>query len=153
MIRLVFDTSGMTSTVGMILSDQAVAEVYGAFGDGCLERYGLDISNVADPFIKRNYLSTPVLRMVQSFVKQYGKENAIGIIKTLFGVAHEGAWRGEQVGKSIFMTKRRWLADELLLEHQKSVAESGKWEVVNGPIGAEKRTEKVRVQPVDAPCS
>lgn len=128
-----FDLGGsMTSTAKMILSNESVADVYGAFGDGCMAYYGIDISDASDAFIKRNYLSTPVLRTVQSFVKQYGADNAKGIVSTLFGVGHEGMWRGEQVGKSIFSTSRRWMADELLLEYQKLKAEERRWEAVDG---------------------
>ena len=97
-------------SAGAILSDASVAHVFGVFGDCCLSRYGFDIRE------KPSIMSARVLRQVQSFTKEYGEEDAVGIVKTMFGVGHEGIWRGVPIGTSIFSKSYRWLAEKMLIE-------------------------------------
>ena len=87
---------GVAGSVGAMLSDASVARVYGVFGDGCLEYYRFDIRE------KRTFMSAKVLRQVKSFVADYGEEDAVAIVRTMFGVMHEGVWKGKPIGTSIF---------------------------------------------------
>lgn len=96
-----------------LLQDEAVLEVYQAFSDGCLRCFNMDITEHPSP-----YFTAVTLKQVRAFVLYYGRADAVGIVKELFGVAHEGRWRGEVVGKDIFSAKKRWMADKLLMEHQ-----------------------------------
>ena len=95
---------------GAILENASVAKVYGKFGDECLRCYGIDIRD------KRTFVSAKVLRQVEGFVKDYGEEDAIGIIDVMFNAMYNGNWKGRPLGTSIFSKSFRWLADQFLLE-------------------------------------
>lgn len=97
-------------SAGAILQDVDVLKVYSLFGDGCLRCYNMDIRG------KRTYESAATLKQVRSFVDDYGVEDACKVMFALFGVGHEGKWRGEAVGKSIFAKSHRWMAEKLLIE-------------------------------------
>lgn len=101
-------------SAGAILSDSSVARVFGEFGDGCMRYYGFDIRD------KPSIMSARVLRQVQSFTREYGEDDAVGIIRTMFGVGHEGVWRGVPIGTSIFSSGYRWLAEKMLIEFEQS---------------------------------
>ena len=105
---------GAAGSSGAILSDSSVRRVYGHFGDKCLETYQMDIRE------KRTFMSAQTLRQVQSFVRDYGEDDAIGIIDVMFGFGHEGMHRGRPIGTSIFSKSFRWMADEFLIEHEQS---------------------------------
>lgn len=101
-------------SAGAILQDPSVQRVYGLFGDGCLKYYKLDIRTTGG---KRNpYLSAAAMRQVKSFIDYYGEDDAYAIIETLFGVMHEGRFKGQPLGNGIFSSSKRWMSDQLLLE-------------------------------------
>ena len=100
-------------SVGAILANEQVANVYGAFGDGCMRCYRMDIRE------KRTYMSSKVLRQVQTFVSDYGEDDALGIVEEFFGVMHEGNFNGKPLGTSLFSKGFRWFADQLLAEHER----------------------------------
>ena len=115
MIHMDFDIKPRgAGSVGAILQDADIASIYGMFGDGCLRYYGMDIRT------KRRCMDKVALNQVRSFVKEYGTEDARKIIGALFGVAHEGLWRGQPVGNAIFSKSHRWMADKLLMEAERS---------------------------------
>lgn len=105
---------GGAGSSGAILSDSSVRRVYGRFGDKCLSVYHMDIRE------KRTFMSAQTLRQVQSFVRDYGEEDAMKIIDTMFGFGHEGMYRNRPIGTSIFSKSFRWMADELLIEAEQS---------------------------------
>lgn len=110
---MMFDDAGGRKVAGgasAILSDPGVAEVYGLFGDMCLERYGFDIRE------RRSFMSAQVLRQVQSFVREYGVEDAKRIVERLFDDRYRGSYEGKTIGTSIFSKGYRWLANRLLME-------------------------------------
>lgn len=112
---MVFDVKPRgAGSAGAILSDASVAKVYGEFGDGCERCYRFDIR------AKRTFMSAKVLRQVQSFVQDYGEEDAVKIVRTMFGVGHEGVWKGSPIGTSLFGKNFRWLSDMLLIEAEQS---------------------------------
>lgn len=118
-------------SVGAILSNASVARVYGAFGDGCKRCYRMDIRE------KRTYMSSKVLRQVQSFVADYGEDDALGIVEEFFGVMHEGNCNGKPLGTSLFSRGFRWFADQLLAEHERSGVRIGKAGGDGGRDGAQ----------------
>lgn len=104
----------VAGSASAILQDESVRRVYGTFGDGCLRCYNMDIRQ------KRQFMSATTLRQVRSFIDDFGADDAIKIIKALFGVAHEGRWHGEAVGKQVFAKSHRWMAEKLLIEAEMS---------------------------------
>ena len=101
-----------------LLHDESILEVYQTFADGCMRCFNMDITKHMTP-----YFTVITLRQVRAFVQCYGRDDAKAIVSTLFGVSHEGRWRGEIVGKDIFSARKRWMADKLLLEHGQSNGE------------------------------
>lgn len=102
------------SSAGAILKDSRVASVYGAFGDGCLRCYHIDIRE------KRTYTNSTVLRQVRSFVNDYGEDDALRIVDAVFNGNHNGYFRGQPIGLKVFSKGFRWMANELLLEGNQS---------------------------------
>lgn len=96
------------------MSDPDHQRVMSAYGDGALRCYHMDIRN------NRSTWRPTVMRQLQSFVKEYGADDGVKIVNRLFSVMHEGKWKGEMVGTSIFGTHRRWMADLLLAEAEKT---------------------------------
>ena len=99
-----------------IFEDESVSHVYGIFSDGCMRCFNMDISQHQRP-----YLTAITARQVRAFVLHYGRDDAAGIVEELFGVGHEGKWRGQVVGVDIFSSHSRWMADKLLMEHQANI--------------------------------
>lgn len=102
--------SAGAGSAGAILQNEGVRRVYSAFGDCCQRVYRFDIRT------KPTYMNAQTLRQVQSFVRDYGVEDAEAIVNAFFGVGHEGMLRGKPLGKSIFSKSFRWLSDQLLIE-------------------------------------
>lgn len=108
-----FDTIPKSKVAGSaysILQNDAVRNVFSLFGDKCLDCYNIDIRT------KKTFMSARVLRQVQSFVNEYGEEDAIKIIEKMFSPRYEGKFRGDILGTSIFAKNMRWLANKFLLE-------------------------------------
>lgn len=114
------DACNATKGARIILTDSSVATIYGIFGDCYLAAFGLDIRE------KRSFLTVPILRMVQCFVGEYGKDDSERIVRQLFRPPHDGRCRGSIVGTAIFSKKYRWLANQLLTED--SQADGAGWE-------------------------
>ena len=84
-------------------------EVWEVFAEGCRKCYNIDISS------KKAIANTGNYKIIRTFIREYGKEDAIRILNRLFGF-YNGVWKGQAVGFSIFYSKMRWLANELLME-------------------------------------
>ena len=93
-----------------ILRNEDVRSVFSAFGDGCLEHYGMDIRE------KKSIYSAQVLRQVQSFVSEFGVDDALSVIGAMFSASRLGMDNGKPIGASIFSKSHRWLANQLLTE-------------------------------------
>ena len=108
-------------TIAATLSNAETREVWLAFADGCLSCYGMDLRK-GGPWV-----TGPIIKTCETFTKNYGKDDALRIIRQLFTFPHEGAWRGQNVGTSIFTRGWRWLADSLLAESYKGEKNAGGW--------------------------
>ena len=100
----------MAGSADAILSDPRISDVYGLFGDKILREFGIDIRQ------KRTFMSAKVLRQVQSFVMDYGVDDAKKIINQAFSISRKGRFKGRAIGTSLFAKNMRWYADQLLLE-------------------------------------
>ena len=101
-------------------SDQDAREVYDIFRRG-----SVDFFNV-DPMQQRTMFTAPVMRSVQQFVADYGKEDAIKITNFVF-TAWKGRNRGNPVGKEMFSKKFRWLTDLALTELKSQESKDDLW--------------------------
>lgn len=113
-VRYIEDGGRGAGSAKAIMSDPDNARVMGAFGDGALRCYHMDIRE------KKSYWRPTVMNQLRSFTTEYGADDAVKIVDRLFGVLHEGKWRGEVVGMGIFSQQKRWMADILLAEAEKS---------------------------------
>lgn len=107
-----FDITGrkVAGSAAAILSNKDVYEVYALFGDNTMREYGIDIRT------KRTFMAAPILRQVQSFVKDYGVDDAKEIVRQAFSIKRKGRLNGRAIGTSLFARSMRWYADQLLLE-------------------------------------
>lgn len=122
-----FEVAGkVAGSSSAILSNRDVYDVYSLFGDKTLIEYGIDIRRV------KTFMSAQTLRQVQSFVFDYGVDDAKSIVSTLFSPKYKGRLRGRAVGASVFAKNMRWFADQLLLEgggtDAADVSERGFWD-------------------------
>ena len=100
----------VAGSAGSILQNEDVAAVYGLFGDKVLDTFGIDIRT------KRTFMGASTLRQVQGFVNDYGKDDAMRIVRIAFDIKRKGRFKGRAVGASLFAKNMRWYADQLLLE-------------------------------------
>lgn len=104
------DLSTIAGTPHNIYATDADARaVYEIFRRG-----NIDLFNV-DPMAHKTMFTAPVMRSVQQFVRDYGKEDAIRITSFIF-TSWKGRNRGTPVGKEMFSKKFRWLTDLALIE-------------------------------------
>lgn len=120
-----FDTDGpkVAGSSMAILSEPDVAEVYGLFGDLCIEYYFIDIRE------KKSFMTPVVMRQVRSFVREYGVEDAKKIVRRMFEQPRCGKRKGQVIGTAIFSKKFRWLANQMLIEkeEQDRFGDSASW--------------------------
>ena len=90
------------------MANAELRQVMGAFGDGCLDCYGIDIRKHAE------FYNPGVCNLCQSFIARHGFEDAMTIVRQFFAYPNLGQWRNKAFGTSIFSAKKDWLAQELL---------------------------------------
>lgn len=104
------DLTGIAGTPHNIYaSDEAAREVYDIYRKGSIELFNID------PMEQRTMFTAPVMRSVQQFVRDYGRDDAVAITRYVF-CKWKGRNRGNPVGKEMFSKRFRWLTDLALTE-------------------------------------
>lgn len=101
-------------------NDQDVREVYDIYRKGSIELFNVD------PMKQRTMFTAPVMRSVQQFIRDYGREDAVAITRYVFQ-KWKGRNRGNPVGKEMFSKKFRWLTDLALTELKSEKGKEDLW--------------------------
>jgi len=109
---MVFDVgdSKVAGSMSALLAKPSTLKVLSAFGDGCQKCYNVDIRK------HKNIMNTATVRSVASFIKYYGTDDALKIMRQLFSPIHNGKYQNRPIGAVVFSKRWRWFTDSLLLE-------------------------------------
>lgn len=115
------DLTGIAGTPHNIYASDADArEVFDIYRKGSIELFNID------PMEQRTMFTASVMRSVQQFIRDYGKEDAVAITRFVF-TEWKGRSRGNPVGKEMFSKKFRWLTDLALTELKAKKGKEDLW--------------------------
>lgn len=101
-------------------NNKDIKRIYNTFRRGYINSFSLD------PINQRTMFSSPVLRSIQTFIRDYGADDANKIIDFVFD-EWNGRYKGNPLGTKIFSKKFRWLTDMALTEISTKESEEDLW--------------------------